>query len=60
MVSKVMLNLIIYQNIDYTICIGSTPTFLYFDLYLYSAYTVHYVYFTKNQSHMTNWYLILN
>ena len=24
--------------------IGSTPTFLYFDLYLYSAYTAHYVY----------------
>ena len=26
--------------------IGSTPTFLYFDLYLYSAYAAHYVYFT--------------
>ena len=24
--------------------IGSTPTFLYFDLYLYSAYAAHYVY----------------
>ena len=24
--------------------IGSTPTFLYFDLYLYSAYQAHYVY----------------
>ena len=23
--------------------IGSTPTFLYFDLYLYSAYAAHYV-----------------
>ena len=28
---------------DYTIRIGSTPTFLYFDLYLYSAYAAHYV-----------------
>ena len=26
------------------LCIGSTPTFLYFDLYLYSAYAAHYVY----------------
>ena len=26
--------------------IGSTPTFLYFDLYLYSAYAAHYVYVT--------------
>ena len=25
--------------------IGSTPTFLHFDLYLYSAYAAHYVYF---------------
>ena len=24
--------------LDYTIRIGSTPTFLYFDLYRYSAY----------------------
>ena len=24
--------------------IGSTPTFLYFDLYLYFAYAAHYVY----------------
>ena len=31
----------------YTIRIGSAPpTFLYFDLYLYSAYAAHYVYFT--------------
>ena len=27
-----------------TIRIGSTPTILYFDLYLYSAYEAHYVY----------------
>ena len=33
------------QSLDHTIRIGSTPTFLYFDFYLYSAYTAHYVYF---------------
>ena len=33
------------ETLDYTICIGSTPTILYFDLYLYSAYAAHYVYF---------------
>ena len=27
------------ETLDSTIRIGSTPTFLYFDLYLYSAYT---------------------
>ena len=33
------------ETVDYTlICIGSTSTFLYFDLYLYSAYAAHYVY----------------
>ena len=32
------------DTLDYTIRIGSTPTFLYFDLYLYSAYAAHYVY----------------
>ena len=29
------------ETLDYTIRIGSTPTFLYFDLYLYSAYAAH-------------------
>ena len=29
------------ETLDYTIRIGSTPTTLYFDLYLYSAYTQH-------------------
>ena len=29
--------------------LGSTPTFSYFDLYLYSAYAAHYVYFRHNQ-----------
>ena len=32
------------ETLDYTIRIGSTPTILYFDLYLYSAYAAHYVY----------------
>ena len=32
------------ETSDYTIRISSTTIFLYFDLYLYSAYTVHYVY----------------
>ena len=31
------------KTLDNTIRTGSTPTFLYFDLYLYSAYPVHYV-----------------
>ena len=35
------------ETLDYTIRIGSTPTFLYFDLHLYSAYAAHYVYFKK-------------
>ena len=34
------------ETLDYTIRIGSTPTLLYFDLYLYSAYAAHYVYLT--------------
>ena len=33
------------ETLDYTIRIGSTPTFLYFDLYLYSAYAAHFVYY---------------
>ena len=33
------------ETLDHTLRIGSTPTFLYFDLYLYSAYAAHYVYF---------------
>ena len=32
------------ETLDYTIRIGSTPTILYFNLYLYSAYAAHYVY----------------
>ena len=33
------------ETLDYTIRIGSTPTFLYFNLYLHSAYAAHYVYY---------------
>ena len=33
------------ETLDFTIRIGSAPTFLYFDLYLYSAYAAHYVYY---------------
>ena len=32
------------ETLDHTIRIGNAPTFLYFDLYLYSAYAAHYVY----------------
>ena len=32
------------ETLDYTIRIGSIPTFLYFDLYLYFAYAAHFVY----------------
>ena len=37
------------ETLDYTIRIGSTPTFLYFDLYLYSAYAAYYVYFLSEK-----------
>ena len=33
------------ETLDHAIRIGSTPTFLYFDLYLYSAYAAQYVHF---------------
>ena len=32
------------ETLDFTIRIGSTPTFSYFDLYLYSAYAAHYAF----------------
>ena len=35
------------ETLDYTIRIGSIPTFLYFDLYLYSAYAAHFVYYVE-------------
>ena len=31
------------ETLDYTIRIGSTPTFLFFDFYLHTAYAAHYV-----------------
>ena len=31
------------ETLDYTIRIGGTPTFLYFDLYPYSAYAAQYI-----------------
>ena len=31
------------ETLAYAIRIGSTPTFLYIDLYLYSAHAAHYV-----------------
>ena len=40
-------------TLDYTIRIGSTPTFLYFDLYLYSAYAAHCVYIVIQEAHVT-------
>ena len=33
------------ETLDFTFRIGSTPTFLYFDLYLNTAYAAHYVYY---------------
>ena len=39
------------ETLDYTIRIGSAPTFLYFDMYLYSAYAAHYVYMTPRGLH---------
>ena len=36
------------ETLDYIIRIGSTPTILYFDLYLYSAYAAQYVYIYTN------------
>ena len=43
------------EALHYTTRIGSTPTFLYFDLYLYSvsAYAAHHVY----QFTFSHWYL---
>ena len=35
------------ETLDHTIRFGSTPTFLYFDLYLYSTYAAYYVYFNN-------------
>ena len=37
-----------HETLDYTIRIGSTPTFSYFDLYLYSAYELQGCCLNKN------------
>ena len=34
------------ETLDFTIHIGTTPTFFYFDLYLYTAYAAHHVYYS--------------
>ena len=36
------------KTLDYTIRIGSTQTFLFFDFYLYFAYAAQYVYVSSN------------
>ena len=35
------------KTLDFYIRIGSTPTFLYFDLYLYTAYAAHYTFIKR-------------
>ena len=35
------------ETLDFTVCIGNTPTFSFFDSYIYSTYAAHYVYLTK-------------
>ena len=40
------------ETLDYTICIGSTPTFLYFDLYFNTAYIAHYILFLSDEGPM--------
>ena len=42
------------ETLDHTIRIGSTRTFLYFDLYLHSAYAAHYVYTSLRWTHPEN------
>ena len=38
------------ETLHFTIHIGSTPTFWYFDLYLYFAFAAHYVYSNLNMN----------
>ena len=40
--------------------IGSTPTFLYFDLYLYSVYAAHYVHKHRDKKKLINNSIIYN
>ena len=46
------------ETLDFTFYIGSTPTFLYFDLYLHTANAAHYVYLTKYIDLIQKWWLI--
>ena len=41
------------ETLDYATRIGGTPIILYFDLYLYSAYAAHYVYFNIIVNYLT-------
>ena len=41
-----------FKTLDFAFYIGSTPTFLYFDLYLNTAYATHYVCFTIRMNFM--------
>ena len=38
------------ETLDFTTRFGSASTFLYFDLYLYTAYAAHYVYLQHSKS----------
>ena len=42
------------EALDFTIHIGGTPTFLYFDLYLNTAYPAHYVLTEIRTDRLTN------
>ena len=37
------------ETLDFAFCIGSTPTFFHFHLYLNTAYAAHYVYFMRRE-----------
>ena len=42
----------VLEMLDFTIRIGSTLTFFYFDLYLNTAYAAHYVYYSLGYLHI--------
>ena len=41
------------ETLNFTFHIGCTPTFLYFDLYLNTAYSAHYVCLWDNEAQPT-------
>ena len=45
------------KTLDYTIRIGSTQTFLFFDFYLYFAYAALYVCVSSNVARILEWSL---